>query len=67
MHHITDRIEAKRLADGISVASLAEKTAIPRQTLTRRLSDPASFTLTEITRVADVLGLDPADLMRGAA
>lgn len=57
-----------RLADlinnaGYNISTLAEAAAIPRMTLTRRLANPASFTLQELDRIAKVLGVTPIDVI----
>lgn len=51
------RIREQMQAAGISVNALADATAIPRMTLTRRLARPDTFTLTEIERVATALNV----------
>ena len=55
MDQITSRIEAIRLARGLSETELATVSAIPRMTFRRRLVDPASFTVSELERVARAL------------
>lgn len=60
MQATADRIKDQMTALGLSVNSLAEETAIPRMTLTRRLADPASLTLAEIDRLA--VALDTSSL-----
>lgn len=55
MDQITARIEALRLARGLSETQLATASAIPRMTFRRRLIDPASFTVSELDRVAAAL------------
>lgn len=49
----------------ISVKALADTTAIPRMTLTRRLTDPASLTLNELERIAAALDTSPIFLATG--
>lgn len=56
-------IRSQLAAHDLSVAALAEATGIPRMTLTRRLADPGSFTLSELSRVAAVLDLPIVDLV----
>lgn len=54
---IPQRIEQRRVAAGLSETRLAIESAIPRTTLTRRMLDPAGFTLGELERIARVLGV----------
>lgn len=52
---ISERIEAQRVAAGLSETQLATESAIPRMTLKRRLLDPTGFKLSELERIANVL------------
>lgn len=54
---LTDRIEQQRTRQGMSLRTLADTAAIPRVTLKRRLADPRSFTLAELARIFDALGI----------
>lgn len=67
MQYIADRIEAGMAAREFSVSRLAEASLIPRMTLSRRLADPATFTLAELERIASALGIDPFDLTKPEA
>lgn len=67
MNRIADRIRTLMDQRGFSVASLAEAAAISRMTLTRRLTDPAGLTLSEIEAVAKALGTEPLYLVTGDA
>ena len=63
MHQaITDRIEALRESKGLSVPALATASGIPRVTLTRRLQNPDTFTLAELSRLAEALETTTRDL-----
>lgn len=55
MHPMQDRIKTRMGELGTSINSLADATAISRMTLTRRITDPAGFTLGELDRVAAAL------------
>ena len=57
MQHIADRINSAMKRDGLSLTRLAEASAMPRMTLSRRLADPADFTLGELERVASAIGM----------
>lgn len=67
MQQITDRIRAEMAANGLSVSGLSRKTAIPRVTLIRRLADPTTMTLSEVSRIAEALGISPFDLASAGA
>lgn len=64
MEHIAHRIEALRVAKGLSETQLAIDSTIPRMTLKRRLLAPASFTFGELQQVANALGTTWDDLAR---
>jgi transcriptional regulator with XRE-family HTH domain len=49
------RIRNRMTAMGLSENQLADRTAIPRMTLRRRLANPKSLTLAETERICDVL------------
>lgn len=57
MHPLIERIETARAKQQLSYRQLADAAAIPRETLSRRLSDPASFTLAELARVFNALNI----------
>jgi transcriptional regulator with XRE-family HTH domain len=63
MKHIADRIKDAMETSGISVSKLAELTGIPRMTLSRRLANPTTFTLGELVRIAEVLGITTESLV----
>lgn len=52
---------------GVSENALADRAAIPRSTLHRRLADPRSFYLDEIERVADALEIKELPWLIGLA
>lgn len=54
---ISQRIEERRTAAGLSETQLAAESAIPRTTLARRMVDPTGFTIGELERLAGVLGV----------
>lgn len=58
-----ERVAAAILRAGESRNSIATKTGIPYSTLQRRLIDGHSFTIGELARIADVLGISPVALM----
>lgn len=62
MLYIAERIEALRVAKGLSETQLATASAIPRMTFKRRMVAPDMFTIGELERVADALGTTAADL-----
>jgi transcriptional regulator with XRE-family HTH domain len=66
MQHIPHRIEAARTAHDLSLTQLAERSGVPRQTLSRRLVDPESFTLGELERIAIVLDTTTESLLLDA-
>lgn len=65
MQHVTDRIRQRMDACSLTVKALAETTAIPRMTLSRRLVDPSSLTLSELERIAAALDTSPLYLATG--
>lgn len=67
MQAAAERIKDLMTSLGISVSSLADQTAIPRMTLTRRLADPANLTLAEIDRIATALETTSLYLTTGLA
>jgi transcriptional regulator with XRE-family HTH domain len=62
MQHIAQRIEALRVAKGLSETQLAAESGIARMTLKRRMVTPSTFTFGELERVAQVLDTTPFDL-----
>lgn len=59
------RIRNRMTAMGLSENALADRTAIPRMTLRRRLTDPKTLTLDEAERICDVLGVTGPWLLFG--
>lgn len=66
MQGIEDRIRQRMADREVSVNALAEASAIPRMTLTRRLNDPATLALSEVDRIAAALGTTAHWLLTGA-
>lgn len=66
MQGTKDRIERHMDATGHTVTSLADATAIPRMTLTRRLTDPSTLTLAEVERIAGALDVTALYLLTGS-
>lgn len=56
-------IEA-RGASQVSDARLAELALIPRSSLIRKLAGVSEFKVSELIRIGDALGVEPADLLR---
>lgn len=65
MQGIDNRIRERMDTLAVSVNALAETSAIPRMTLTRRLTDPATLTLSEVDRIAEALSVSSLYLMTG--
>ena len=57
MQPITERINRQMSALGWSLTQTAEAANIPRNTLKRRLTHPATFTIDELSRLFDALGI----------
>lgn len=51
----------------VSINGLSETTRIPFATLRRKLHDPESFTVGNLLRIADALGVEPAALIPKSA
>ena len=64
---VAQRVGAAIKAGGYSVKAMAEKTQIPRVTLTRRLAGAAPFNTNELDAIAGVLKCSPADFYQDAA
>lgn len=62
---ISERIEAIRRVEGMSVAALAESAGIADKTLRRRLLNPEQFSLAELIRIASILHVDVEELLVG--
>lgn len=65
MQQVADRIQDRMTARNITVKALADTAAIPRMTLTRRLTDPSSLTLNELERIATALDTSAIYLATG--
>lgn len=66
MKGITTAIREKIAAHGLSTAIVAKRLGIGRQTFSRKLNGHVDFSLSELTRLAEILGTTVADLMRRA-
>lgn len=44
---------------------LARQIGMPKSTLARRLAGEQPFTADELVRIAEILGVEPSDLLRG--
>lgn len=60
---ITTAIREKIAAHGLSTAIVAKRLGIGRQTFSRKLNGHVDFSLSELTRLAEILGTTVADLM----
>lgn len=65
MQGTDNRIRHRMAEVDISVNALADATAIPRMTLTRRLADPSGLTFGELERIADALDVSALYLLTG--
>lgn len=63
MKGITTAIREKIAARGLSTAIVAKRLGIGRQTFSRKLNGHVDFSLSELTRLAEILGTTVADLM----
>ena len=63
MKGITTAIREKIAAHGLSTAVVAKRLGIGRQTFSRKLNGHVDFSLSELTRLAEILGTTVADLM----
>lgn len=63
MKGITTAIREKIAAHGLSTAIVAKRLGIGRQTFSRKLNGHVDFSLSELTRLAEILGTTVADLM----
>ena len=63
MEAITTVIREKIAAHGLSQAETAQALGIGRQTFSRKLNGHVDFSLSELTRLADVLNTTTAALM----
>ena len=63
MKGITTAIREKIAACGLSTVIVAKRLGIGRQTFSRKLNGHVDFSLSELTRLAEILGTTVADLM----
>lgn len=63
MKGITTAIREKIAAHGLSTVIVAKRLGIGRQTFSRKLNGHVDFSLSELTRLAEILGITVADLM----
>ena len=63
MKGIASAIREQIAAHGLSITIVAKRLGIGRQTLSRKLNGHVEFSLSELTRLAEVLGTTVADLM----
>lgn len=63
MKGITTAIREKIAAHSLSTAIVAKRLGIGRQTFSRKLNGHVDFSLSELTRLAEILGTTVADLM----
>jgi transcriptional regulator with XRE-family HTH domain len=52
-----NELKAEIVRNGMTIEEFADKVGIERTTLWRRFNNSGNFTLTEITKIADVLNL----------
>ena len=52
-----NELKAEIVRNGMTIEEFADKAGIKRTTLLRRFNNSGNFTLTEITKIADVLNL----------
>lgn len=60
---ITSAIREQIAARGLSITIVAKRLDIGRQTFSRKLNGHVEFSLSEMTRLAEILGTTVADLM----
>lgn len=63
MKGITTAIREKIAANGLSTVIVAKRLGIGRQTFSRKLNGHVDFSLSELIRLAEILGTTVADLM----
>lgn len=64
---VADRIHAAMETADETTYGLAQKTLIPKVTLQRKLAGGSSFTVDELAKIARVLDIEVAELVRGVA
>lgn len=64
---IPEAVEATRKTAGMSVSELARESHITRQTLDRKLSGFGEFTVPELIRLAEALGVTLRDFLDPAS
>lgn len=63
---VADAVKAAMQARTVTQLGLAEATGIPRSTLIRRLNAHSSFTIEELVRIAEHLGVDVVTFVSAA-
>lgn len=63
MEGLTTAIRERVADHGLTQASTARALGISRQTFSRKLNGHADFSVSELTRLAEILGTTVADLM----
>ena len=63
MEGLTTAIRERSADHGLTQASIARALGIGRQTFSRKLNGHVDFSLSELTRLAEILGTTVADLM----
>lgn len=66
MKGITTAIREKIAAHSLSTTIVAKRLGIGRQTFSRKINGHVDFSLSELTRLAEILGTTVADLMQRA-
>lgn len=65
---MTKTIRDQAEAAGLTLNAVRQQSKIPRETFYRRMRTGEGWTLLELSKVAHVLGMEPAELIgRGAA
>lgn len=66
MEGLTTAIRERVAENGLTQASTARALGIGRQTFSRKLNGHGDFSVSELTRLAEILGTTVADLMQRA-
>ncbi len=64
---VAKAIESEMARSALSLNVVAERSGIPRSTLSRRLIGASPFTLSEVEALAQVFGVARSKLLSGAA
>lgn len=64
--HITVDVESYRVAAGMPVLELSDKSGIARTSLRRKLAQPGLFTVDELNRLSTILGFPESAFMVAA-